>query len=108
MVIENIDQKRLDQLLKEGEIFLLDFYDENCPPCKALEPRLEAVAGEFEGRVGVHRLDVKVNPDVPGRYAVKSIPTLLLFRDGKDSGRLDGLIREKELREKFAELATAR
>ena len=108
MVIENIDQKRLDELLKEGETFLLDFYDEDCLPCKVMEPRLDAVADESEGRVGVHRLDVKANPDVPGHYGIKSIPTVLLFRDGEEAGRLDGLIREKELREKFAELATAR
>ncbi len=108
MVIENIDQNRLDQLLKEGETFLLDFYDEDCPPCKVMEPRLDSVAGEFKRRVDAHRLDVKANPEVPGHYGIKSIPTVLLFRDGEETGRLDGLIREKELREKFAELATAR
>jgi len=73
-----------------------------------MEPRLDSVAGEFKGRVDTHRLDVKANPDVPGHYGIKSIPIVLIFRDGEEAGRLDGLTREEELREKFVELASVR
>jgi thioredoxin 1 len=69
---------------------LVDFWAAWCSPCKMIAPIVQELAGEYEGRVKVTKLDVDANPVVPGQFGVMSIPTLLLFRDGKPEKRLVG------------------
>jgi thioredoxin 1 len=59
---------------------LVDFWAEWCQPCKALVPIIEAVAEEYDGRLRVGKLNVEENYDVPARYAVSALPTLLLIK----------------------------
>ncbi|MDP9350317.1 MAG: thioredoxin family protein [Chloroflexota bacterium] len=79
----------------------LDFYQESCPPCHVLEPRLERVAEEYEGRVAVYRVDIEHDMSVAERFEVMSIPTVLVFRDGEEAERLDGLVTEDDLKAAF-------
>ena len=79
----------------------LDFYQATCPPCRALEPRLERVAGQYAGRLPVYRVDIERDMPVAERFNVKSIPTVLLLRDGNEVERLDGLITEGDLEAAF-------
>jgi thioredoxin-like negative regulator of GroEL len=79
----------------------LDFYQASCAPCRALEPRLEHVAAQYIGRVRVYRVDIERDPSMVERFGVHSIPTVLLWRAGKEIDRLDGLIREHELSAAF-------
>ncbi|HVS44953.1 MAG TPA: thioredoxin [Candidatus Dormibacteraeota bacterium] len=69
---------------------LVDFWAAWCGPCKMIAPIVHELAGEYEGRVKVTKLDVDANPVVPGQFGVMSIPTLLLFVDGKPEKRLVG------------------
>ena len=69
---------------------LVDFWAAWCSPCKMIAPIVHELAGEYEGRVKVTKLDVDANPVVPGQFGVMSIPTLLLFVDGKAEKRLVG------------------
>jgi thioredoxin 1 len=69
---------------------LVDFWAAWCSPCKMIAPIVHELAGEYEGRVKVTKLDVDANPVVPGQFGVMSIPTLLLFVDGKPEKRLVG------------------
>jgi thioredoxin 1 len=69
---------------------LLDFGADWCEPCKALEPVVADVARSFEGRLRVMQVDLDESPDIASRYAVMSIPTLLLIRDGKVVKRIRG------------------
>ena len=62
---------------------LVDFWAEWCPPCRAIAPTIDAVADAYQGRVKVGKLNVDENPATMLRYAVRSIPTLLLFKGGK-------------------------
>jgi thioredoxin-like negative regulator of GroEL len=75
----------------------LDFYQESCPPCHVLEPRLESVAERYGGRLPVYRVDIDRDLAVAESFRVMSIPTVLVLRDGREMERLDGLIREKDL-----------
>jgi thioredoxin-like negative regulator of GroEL len=86
----------------------LDFYQESCPPCHALEPRLERVAGRYEGRLPVYRVDVDRDLIVAESFGVMSLPTVLVLKDGEEIERLDGLIREKDLEAAFDRAIGAR
>lgn len=86
----------------------LDFYGESCPPCHALEPRLERVAGRYGGRLPIYRVDAERDLSVAESFGVTSLPTVLLLRDGKEADRLDGLIREEDLVAAFDRATDAR
>ena len=61
---------------------LVDFWAEWCPPCKAMDPILEDVAAELEGKVKIVKLDVEENPSTTVRYNVRAMPTMIVFKDG--------------------------
>ena len=83
-------------------VVMLDFFQDACAPCRVLEPRLEAFVRKHRGELTVYQIDIDENAETPQRYGVMSIPTLLLFRDGEQVARLDGLIREEELEQALA------
>jgi thioredoxin 1 len=77
-------------VLKGAEPVLVDFWAEWCGPCKALAPKLEEIAGEMSGKAKIVKVDVDANPDTASKYGVRGIPTLVLFKAGKEVGRLVG------------------
>jgi thioredoxin 1 len=70
---------------------LLDVYGEHCGPCRQLAPVLDRLAGEYEGRAQVLKVEAGANPELAGGLGVSSVPTVVAFRDGKEVGRLVGL-----------------
>ncbi len=82
-------------------VVVLDFYQASCPPCHALEPRLERVAAQYRRRVPVLRVDIDRDMAVAERFQVMSIPTVLILRGGREVERLDGLIHEPDLAAAF-------
>lgn len=87
---------QVQQLLAGPGLTLLDFWQLTCAPCRALEPRLEAVLRRHPD-VQAARIDVDSDLQAPSRFDVLSIPTLLLFHGRTEIGRLDGLIREADI-----------
>lgn len=71
------------EVLKSAEPVVVDFHAEWCGPCKAMAPALDQVAAEMKGKVKVVKLDVDANPTVTGKYAIRAMPTLLVFMGGK-------------------------
>jgi len=73
-----------------AEPVLVDFWAEWCGPCKMIAPVLEEIAEEHAGKLRVTKLNVDDNPEVARRHSVMSIPTLIVFRDGKEAARIIG------------------
>jgi thioredoxin 1 len=82
-------------------VAVLDLWATWCGPCRMIAPILDALAGEYEGRVKVAKLDVDANPATMRRYNVRSIPTLLFFRDGKLVDTVVGALPKAALAERF-------
>ncbi len=84
------DQNFEAEVLKSDLPTLVDFWAEWCGPCRILAPTIEIVAREFSGRVKVCKMDIDSNPHTPTKYNVRSIPTLILFKDGQPVEQLVG------------------
>ncbi len=84
---------------------VVDFYADWCGPCNMLAPILEKLAGSFDGKVKVVKVNVDEEGDLAGRFRVSGIPTLVFFRDGKPLDTVVGLIPPWTLKEKMDALA---
>jgi thioredoxin 2 len=76
---------------------LVDMWAEWCGPCRLIAPAIEQLAGELAGRVRVAKLNIDENPATPSRFGVRSIPTLLVFKDGREADRLVGALPKQEI-----------
>ena len=85
------------EVLKSEKPVLVDFYADWCGPCNAMAPVIEELAKELEGKVKVGKINVDENPDIAVEYNVMSIPTLIVFKNGKEEKRLVGLRSKEEL-----------
>ena len=72
-----------EEVLSSKELVLVDFWAEWCGPCRAISPVLEELSAELKGRVKIVKLNVDENPGVTVKYGVRSIPTMILFKDGE-------------------------
>jgi thioredoxin 1 len=86
-----------DAIVQADKPVLVDFWAPWCGPCRAMGPAVDAVAKKFSGKATVVKVNVDENPAVSARYNVRGIPTLVLFREGKESGRLVGLQSESQI-----------
>jgi len=71
------------EVLKSNVPVLVDFYADWCGPCHAIAPTIEALSNEFEGKVKFFKVDVDANQEAASRYEIMSIPTIMLFENGK-------------------------
>ena len=78
-------------------VTLVDFYADWCGPCRMLAPVLELVAAELGVKAKIGKLDIDKSHKVAGNFQVTSVPTMILFKDGKEFGRLIGLREKKEI-----------
>jgi thioredoxin 1 len=81
---------------------LVDFWAEWCGPCKQIAPAIEQLAEEFAGKLKVAKVDIDNNPESPTQYAVRGIPTLLIFRDGKVAATKVGALPKGALKDWIA------
>lgn len=77
-------------VLKSGTPVLVDFWAEWCGPCRALAPKLEEIAGELGSKLTIAKLNVDENPGTPPQFGIRGIPTMILFKNGKQVDQITG------------------
>lgn len=85
------------EVVGASEPVLVDFWAPWCGPCRMIAPSVEAVAKEYAGRARVVKVNVDENPSISQRYGIKGIPTLILFRSGKEEERVVGATSKEAL-----------
>ena len=78
------------EVLQADRPVLVDFWATWCAPCRMISPVVEEVARDLEGRVKVVKMDIDANPETPGRLGIMSIPTLIIFQNGRPAERTVG------------------
>jgi thioredoxin 1 len=96
-IVTLTDQNWASEVMASAQPVLVDFWAEWCMPCRTLSPTVEAVAAQFDGRLKVGKMNVEDNLDVPTRYNVSSLPTLLLIKGGLVAEQRIGLISRERL-----------
>jgi len=93
-----VNDSDFDQVvLKSPQPVMIDFWAAWCGPCKALAPVVDEVAKSYEGRLKVVKMDLDRNTATPGRYGVRSIPTLLIFKDGVVKEQIVGYVAKETI-----------
>ncbi len=90
------------QVLKASTPTLVDFWAEWCAPCRALSPLVDEMATKYKGKLQVMKMNVDEHPNTPGRFAVRAIPTLLIFKGGQVVDQVVGLVSRSKLDELIA------
>ena len=90
--MEFTDANFQQEVLNSDVPVLIDFWAVWCGPCKMIAPFVEEIAKEYEGKVKVGKLDVDNNPNVSMQYGIRSIPTILFFKDGKVADQIMGAV----------------
>lgn len=95
-----VSKEEFDVISRSGNV-VVDFYADWCGPCKMMAPVVEELAGELQGKAKVGKINVDENQDLAMKYNVMSIPTLIIFKDGKEFKRFVGVRDKNELLNEF-------
>jgi thioredoxin 1 len=98
-VLEITDANFQTEVLNSKTPVLIDFWAAWCAPCRAIAPHVEALATEYTGKLRVGKFDIDSNQGVPQQYEIRSIPTLLVFKEGKVVGQLVGAVARAKIEE---------
>jgi thioredoxin 1 len=96
-IVHVTDQTFEPEVLKSDVPVLVDYWAEWCGPCKAIAPILDEIAREYGGKLKVAKLDVDANVEVPKKYNIRGIPTLMLFKNGNVEEQIVGARSKSQL-----------
>jgi thioredoxin 1 len=97
-LIENVtDASFENEVLKSSKAVLVDFWAPWCGPCKMVAPILEEIAPEILDTISIRKMDVDTNTEIPAKFSVRGIPTLMIFRNGQVIGQKVGALTKGQL-----------
>lgn len=103
--VSEVNDAEFEQaVLQSEQPVLVDFWAAWCGPCRALAPVVDEVATQYNGRLRVMKMDVDRNNVTPGRYGIRGIPALLLFKDGKVAEQIVGFVPKNTIDEKISKV----
>lgn len=101
-----VTDANFEQIINSDKPVLVDFWAEWCGPCKMIGPIVEELAGDYEGKAVIAKMDVDMNPQIPAKFGIRSIPTLLVFKNGQVVDKQVGAVPKSVLNQKLqAQLA---
>ncbi|MTI32849.1 thioredoxin [Xanthovirga aplysinae] len=96
-----ITDANFKEVINSEKPVLVDFWAEWCGPCKMIGPVVEELAGDYDGKAVIGKVDVDSNPDVSAKFGIRSIPTLLVFKNGEIVDKQIGVVAKSVLAEKL-------
>ncbi len=103
-IIEVTEATFEETIVRSAQPVMVDFWADWCPPCKMIAPVMEDLAAEYEGRVKVCKVNVDNNPKLASRFGVRSIPTILFFKDGEIKDQVIGALPRNQFVERLNKL----
>jgi len=92
------------EIVQAGIPAMVDFWAEWCGPCKMVGPTVEALAKEYAGKIKIAKMDVDQNRETPAKFGIRSIPTLIMFKEGKVAQTLIGALPKADIEEALKKL----
>ena len=99
-----LTDRTFDEALKNDKILVVDFWATWCAPCRFLSPVIEELAGEYAGKISFGKVDVDENPQVSAKFDIRSIPTVIMFKNGKIVDTSIGAVPKQMLESKLKRL----